>query len=47
MKIEFYGKGGEDATQHWFLCEVIWIAKGTIDANKLVKFHTTLWGKAL
>ena len=44
----FQGKGEEDAEQHWFLCEAIWrAAKGTTDANKLVEFQKTLWGRAL
>ena len=45
--LEFWGKGDEDVEQHWFLCEAIWRSKGTLDANKLVKFQTTLRGHAL
>jgi hypothetical protein len=41
------GKGDEDVQQHWFLCEAIWRSRGTLDANKLVEFQTTLRGHAL
>jgi hypothetical protein len=41
------GKGDEDVEQHWFLCEAIWWSRGTLDANKLVQFHTTLRGHAM
>jgi hypothetical protein len=44
---EFWGKGDEDVEQHWFLCEAIWRSRGTLDANKLVEFQTTLRGHAL
>jgi hypothetical protein len=44
---KFWGKGDEDVEQHWFLCEAIWWSHGTLDANKLVEFHTTLRGQAL
>jgi hypothetical protein len=44
---EFCGKGDEDIEQHWFLCEAIWISRGTPDVNKLVEFQTTLRGCAL
>jgi hypothetical protein len=33
--------------QHWFLCKDIWRSRGTLDANKLVEFQTTLRGRAL
>jgi hypothetical protein len=41
---EFWGKGDEDVEKHWFLCEAIWRSHGTLDANKLVEFQTTLRG---
>jgi hypothetical protein len=41
------GKGDEDVEKHWFLCEAIWRARGTPNANKLVEFQTTLRGHAL
>jgi hypothetical protein len=41
------GKGDEDVEHHWFLCEAIWRSRGTLDANKLVGFHTTLRARAL
>jgi hypothetical protein len=41
------GKGDEDVEQHWFLCEAIWQSHGTLDANKLVDFQTTLMDRAL
>jgi hypothetical protein len=44
---ELWGKGDEDIEQHWFLCEAIWRSKGTLDANKLVEFQTTLRGRSL
>jgi hypothetical protein len=44
---EFWGKGDEDIDQHWFLCESIWRSRGNLDANKLVKFQTTLRGRSL
>jgi hypothetical protein len=44
---KFWGKGDEDVEQHWFLCEAIWWSRGTLDANKLVEFQTTLRGRAL
>jgi hypothetical protein len=44
---KFWGKGDEDVEQHWFLCEAICRSRGTPDANKLVKFHTTLRGRTL
>jgi hypothetical protein len=44
---EFYGRGEEDVAPHWFICEAIWRAKSTMDANKLVEFQTLLWGRAL
>jgi hypothetical protein len=44
---EFWGKGDEDVEKHWFLCEAIWRSRGTLDANKLVEFQTTLRGHAL
>jgi hypothetical protein len=44
---KFWGKGDEDIEQAMFLCEAIWRSHGTLDANKLVEFHTTLRGQAL
>jgi hypothetical protein len=44
---EFLGKGDEDVEKHWFLCEEIWRSRGTLDANKLVEFRTTLRGHTL
>jgi hypothetical protein len=44
---KFWGKRDEDIEQHWFLCEAIWRYRGTPDANKLVKFQTTLICHAL
>jgi hypothetical protein len=44
---KFWGKGDEDVEKHWFLCEAIWRSRGTLDANKLVEFQTTLRGRAL
>jgi hypothetical protein len=35
---KFWVKGDKDVEKHWFLCEAIWRSKGTLDANKLVKF---------
>jgi hypothetical protein len=40
-------KGMRMFEQHWFLCEAIWRSRGTLDANKLVEFQTTLRGHAL
>jgi hypothetical protein len=44
---KFLDKGDEDVEKHWFLCEVIWRSRGTLDANKLVEFQTTWRGRAL
>jgi hypothetical protein len=44
---KFWGKGDEDVEQHLFLCESIRRSRGTLDANKLVQFQTTLRGRAL
>jgi hypothetical protein len=44
---EFWGKGDEDVEQHWFLCKAIWRSLGTLDANKIVEFQTTLRGCSL
>jgi len=41
------GKGDKDVEKHWFLCEAIWISIGSLDANKLVEFQTTLRGYSL
>jgi hypothetical protein len=41
---KLWGKGDEDVEKHWFLCEAIWRSRGTLDANKLVEFQTTLRG---
>lgn len=43
----FFGKGDEDVEQHWYLCEVVWRTKATLDDSKLVKFQTMLRGQAL
>lgn len=45
--LEFSWKGNEDIKQHWYLCEDIWIYCKTIDATKLIEFHTTLRERAL
>jgi hypothetical protein len=44
---KFWGEGDKDVEQHWFICEAIWRSRGTLDANKLVEFHTTLRGRSL
>jgi hypothetical protein len=44
---KFWDKGDEDVEKHWFFCEAIWRSIGTLDANKLVEFQTTLRGHAL
>jgi hypothetical protein len=44
---KLWGKGDKYVEQHWFLCEAIWRSRGTLDANKLVEFHTNLRGHAL
>ena len=41
----FYGRGDEDAAQHWFLCYTIWNAQRTTDMARLVEFQTTLRGR--
>ena len=39
----FWGTGGEDPEQHWFLCEAAWTIKQVQDDDvKLVQFATTL-----
>lgn len=43
----FWGKEEEYVDQHWYLCEAIWISRGTLDAAKIVEFHTTFQGKVL
>jgi hypothetical protein len=44
---KFWGKGDEYVEKHWFLCEAMWRSRGTLDVNNLVKFQTTLRGRAL
>ena len=44
----FHGNDTDDPEQYWFLCEVIWTARQTVD-DDVKKFHleTTLKGHAL
>ena len=44
----FHGNDIEDLEQYWFLCEVIWTARQTVDDDvKKSQLATTLKGRAL
>ena len=44
----FHGNDTDDPEQYWFLCEVIWTARQTIDDDvKKSQLETTLRGRAL
>lgn len=44
---KFWGKGEEYVEQYWYLCESMWRCQGTLNASKLIEFHTTLRGRDL
>ena len=43
-----HGNDTDDLEQYWFLCEVIWTARQTVDDNiNKIQLETTLRGHAL
>ena len=44
----FNGNGTDDPEKYWFLCEVIWMSRQTVDDDvKKIHLPTTVRGRAL